>query len=303
MSVIFVISPTYLESLYKEALKYDFKLQGYGNVTNALKGLFKTNVSDIIGFAYVNTRLPTNLAHLKYFMSLCGMCCEYSGKPKKFMFALHDFEGITDLFDRDFGNLDFSYLTLETMTDVEINRGIFGSILKNNYNPYELGLRKEDVNSYETTPDNLTKNDLLALHDSFPVLSFHHAINPYYLQVFNSYNRLGSLDETVNQDEIYQDFSLYNKRLAELRRIYINLDYIASSLNTFNLIDSIVNNRFTEKLKIFRNRVEILISKLREITIDDEDGDRFILYKSIIYLLEKKCLELHCRLYQVGGVK
>lgn len=65
MKIIYIISPTFLKSLYKEALHYDFKLQGYGNVTNALKGLLCTNIDDILGFAYVNTRLPYNTEPLE----------------------------------------------------------------------------------------------------------------------------------------------------------------------------------------------------------------------------------------------
>lgn len=301
MSVIFIISPTYLNVLYKEALKYDFKLQGYGNVTNALKGLLKTNVSDIIGFAYVNTRLPTNLSHLKYFMSLCGMICEHADTPKKFIIALQDTEGFEDLLDRDFGNIDFSHIPISTLTDIEVNRGIFGSILKNNYNPYDISLKKQDDDAFDVNSIDLTKNDLLALHDSFPVLSFHHAINPYYLQVFEHYILRESLEETIKQDDIFQDFSLYNKKLASLRKIYINIDYILSYLGTISLIDSITDEKFPDKLKLFRNRVEVLHNKLTEFKIDDENNDRFILYKSIIYILKEKCSDLHCKLYQIEG--
>lgn len=81
LKIIYVISPTFLKSLYKEALHYDFKLQGYGNVTNALKGLLKTNIDDILGFAYVNTRLPSNTQPLEFFIKTCGMLSECYDRP------------------------------------------------------------------------------------------------------------------------------------------------------------------------------------------------------------------------------
>lgn len=300
MSIMFIISPTYLKNLYSEALKYDFKLQGYGNVTNALKGLLKTNITDILGFAYVNTRLPSDLRPLRYFMRLCGMISECEKYPKKFVFALHDVDGIVDLFNTDFGNIDFSYLELETLTDIEINRGIFGSILKSNFNPYEISLKKDNAGSFDTDSVELTKNDLLALHDAFPVLSCHPAINQYYLQVFETYVLLSKLEDTVKQDEIFQDFSAYNKDLAELRKIYINADYISVYLDTTDMINSAKENTvYLEKIKLFKNRVDLLIGKLDSIEINDDNCDRFILYKSIIFILRKKCLELHERLNRV----
>ena len=62
MGIIFVISPVYLEALYEEAKPFDFRLQGYGNFTDACEGLLYTNVKDIIGYAYVADNLPKDLS-------------------------------------------------------------------------------------------------------------------------------------------------------------------------------------------------------------------------------------------------
>ena len=217
MKIIYVISPTFLKSLYKEALHYDFKLQGYGNVTNALKGLLCTNIDDILGFAYVNTRLPYNTEPLEVFIQTCGMLSECYDTPKKFLFALQDTEGLEEIFNQDYGNLEFSYLPdVEVFTDLEINRGIFGSILKYNYDPYRTVTvgRKSESKLKSVEDGTLAKADLVKLLDDFNRLEYVQAINPYFLKVFEPFHMLDNLKRTVEDDEIFQDYSEYNKLYA-----------------------------------------------------------------------------------------
>ena len=141
MKIIFVISPDYLEPLFNEAKKYDFKIQGYSTIQEAAKGLIKTNVYDILGFTFVSRTLPKDSSHLKSFLSLCNSM----NVRKKFLFALNDNSRLHELFtDHNYSNLDISYLNaIEVMTDIEINQNIFGSILKYNYAPYKLDAKQD----------------------------------------------------------------------------------------------------------------------------------------------------------------
>lgn len=56
MSIIFSISPGYLDALYECSKDFDFKLQGYGNTESASQGLIHTNVLDIVGFVYMDNK-------------------------------------------------------------------------------------------------------------------------------------------------------------------------------------------------------------------------------------------------------
>lgn len=303
MKIIYAISPTYLNSLFKEAVKYDFKLQGYGNVTNAIKGLLKTNISDILGFAYVNTMLPENLEPLKQFIDLCGMISECEPVPKKFIFALQDMEDFEKIFDHDYGNLDFSYIpNIEVFTDIEINRGIFGSILKHNYNPYSsitIGKKenKLDVNSIE-----LTKNDLLKLHDDFPKLEYNHAINPYFLKIFDEFHLLDSLKSTIEYDEVYQDYLIYNKLFAKLREIYLKIGYVRGLLNNLksNIESSANIGNLDDKIQIYKNLLDQLVEKLNTLddSLNEPAADIYIFTKSVIYILKEELLKVQRFLYE-----
>lgn len=296
LKVIYVISPTYLKALYKEALKYDFVLQGYGNVTNARRGLGKVNISDILGFAYVNTRLPQDLEPLRQFMELCGTLAQYREKPTKFIFALENLDRLDELFDRDYQNLLFSYLpNVEVFTDIEFNRKIFGSILKDNYNPYEL-VTKEKVNH------ELSKKDLLKLQMDFPALRYVPAINPNLLRVLQDYHHLKSFDSTLANDEVFQDFSDFNEFYAGLRKIFLSLKFINKEFkSSWEVMVKFDVEKIIEDLKkdLVRLEGKLEDTALEKDTALGEDAEsvlanqeNFILTKSIILHLRKELISL-----------
>lgn len=298
LKIIYVISPTFLKSLYKEALHYDFKIQGYGNVTNAIKGLLKTNINDILGFAYVNTRLPQNVEPLKYFMYLCGILTDGCSESKRFLFALQDNDGLEDLFTQDYGNLEFSYLPdIEAFTDLEINRGVFGSILKHNYNPYRnitVGLHKN--NRLKNVEDgSLTKADLVKLLDEFPSLEYIYVINPYFLKVFDDCQIFDSLKRTVEEDAVYQDYLEYNKLYSQLRRVFLSLKFLHSSISLHRTLAKTSNKQLT----LYKNLIDSLNSGMQSIedSLQDLDADNYSLVKSIIYILRKQLLQVRDMIY------
>lgn len=284
--------------MYKEALHYEFKLQGYGNVTNAIKGLLKTNIDDILGFAYVNTRLPQNTEPLENFMYLCGMLSESYDLPKKFLFALQETDGLEDLFNQDYGNLDFAYLPdVEAITDLEINRGIFGSILKHNYNPYKtITVGIHDKNKLKNVEDGtMTKADLVKLLDDFPRLEFTHVVNPYLLRVFDDYHVLDSLKRTVEEDLAYQDYLEFNPLFAKMRRAFLSLKFLESSLN---LRRTLAKPSDTQ-LELYKNLVDTLAKKLEELGngLQDLNSSDYSLVKGILYLLQQELLNVHDLIY------
>ena len=307
MKIIYVISPTFLKSLYKEALHYDFKLQGYGNVTNALKGLLKTNIDDILGFAYVNTRLPSNTKPLEFFMKTCGMLSECYDKPKKFLFAIQDTTGLEDIFSQDFGNLEFSFLPdTEVYTDLEINRGIFGSILKYNYDPYRtIVVGKQSESKLKNVEDgSMTKSDLVKLLDDFNRLEYTQPINPYFLKVFEPFHMMNSLQRTIEDDEIFQDYKEYNKLYAVFRRVRLSLQYVKNDLINKTALAKLSSaktalTKSSTSLKVYENLLDTINTTLEHTNnnLPDLEANDYTLAKSIILILKKELLEVHDLIY------
>lgn len=312
LKIIYVISPTFLKSLYKEALHYDFKLQGYGNVTNALKGLLCTNIDDILGFAYVNTRLPYNTEPLEVFIQTCGMLSECYDTPKKFLFALQDTEGLEEIFNQDYGNLEFSYLPdVEVFTDLEINRGIFGSILKYNYDPYRTVTvgRKSESKLKSVEDGTLAKADLVKLLDDFNRLEYVQAINPYFLKVFEPFHMLDNLKRTVEDDEIFQDYSEYNKLYANLRKVHLSIKYIHNTLDVKATLAQQNNPgrnmegkpliKVLQSLEIYENLLDSISETLAKLdnNLPELEPNDYILAKSILFILRKELLAVHDLIY------
>ena len=312
MKIIYVISPTFLKSLYKEALHYDFKLEGYGNVTNALKGLLETNIYDILGFAYVNTRLPSNTRPLEVFMQTCGMLADGQDRPKKFLFALQDTVGLEELFNQDYGNLEFSFLPdTDVYTDLEINRGIFGSILKYNYDPYRTIVvgKQSESRLKNVTDGSMTKADLVKLLDDFNRLEYIHPINPYFLKVFDQFHMMKSLKRTIEDDEIFQDYSEYNKLYANLRKIYLSIHYVQNDLEVKSTLAQQnnpgrkVNGKplisVLPSLEVYENLLNSTNSTLEELNnnLPELNANDYTLAKSIIFILNKELLKVHDLIY------
>lgn len=257
MGIIFVISPDYLESLFKEAKKYDFRLQGYSSVQDAAKGLIKTNIAEILGFAFVSRMLPKDLSSLKMFLQLCN----FMGVRKKFLFALNDTSRLYELFkNSSYKNLDISYLnSIEVMTDIEINRNIFGSILKYNYEPYKLTKESRVFDSY-----------------SLPKLSYKPIISQYVLKVLERVYVLDTLEHTLKCDPVYSEYKYSendNELLIKLRETKVMID-------GFYLLDDVSNET-----------IEKSLNSCEELVKDMQNTKEFCIYRSLIYILHEKYLQ------------
>lgn len=220
MKSIFMISPDFLEVSYKEALKYDFTLQGYGNFVDGKNGLLKINRQDLLGFVYFATSLPENLEELMDFLHYCDLM----GNNSMFLFALLNTKGLSAINLAEFSNLCFVYLGIEeVVTDKVLNRDIFGTILLQNYEPYTFEEEKPEVPSVF----------------SVERLQYRPIFSNYVLQCLSKVNLSDSFEKTVAYDEVYRNYSKDNELLAEIRKFYIETFFHDSIDNSylFELID------------------------------------------------------------------
>lgn len=257
MKVIFVISPDYLDSIFKEAKKYDFGIQGYSTVQDAAKGLLKTNVFDILGFVFVSRTLPKDLSVLHGFMDLCNSM----QARRKFLFALNDNSRLFELFrEGGFEYLDIAYVNeIEVMTDIEINQNIFGSILRYNYDPYKLD---------EKEKPSLAKGNL-------PRLEYKPIINKYPLNVLEEVHIADTVETTLKYDKIYEEYRETenpDEALCKLRELYIKVDYSlkcqmhdkAELLEEMQKCDKLISDLCTDKtlLCIYKSLLTMIKDRL-----------------------------------------
>lgn len=204
MKIIYVVSPDFLEALYTEAKKYTFCIQGYGNLNDALTGLLKTNISDILGFCYVGTELFYEKSMISDYLKTCNMLCR--NNAKKFIFALQNSKGLAEVLQMsEFGNLKVSYLPdFEILTDTVINKQLFGSILLDNYEPYLL----RDEQSAVVKAEN-------------PALQYQTLFSDYVLQCLDPVDKLATFEDTKLNDSIYQEYVNDKSDLAYIRECKI----------------------------------------------------------------------------------
>lgn len=136
--VIFSISPDYLHALQEESSKYSFSLQGYGEAEEAILGLRKTNLAEILGFVFLARTLPKNVQSLVDFIKLANATCKET--ERTFLLVATDAKNIATLLKpEDYCNLRLLCIQEFThVTDILINREIFGAILLANFEPYKL---------------------------------------------------------------------------------------------------------------------------------------------------------------------
>ena len=143
MSIIFSVSPSYLDALYECSEDFDFKLQGYGSIESASRGLMSTNVLDVIGFIYLANRLPKNLKRLEVFLHKCDLMC--SASRRSFIFAIKDKRQLGKLGLEQYKNVDFLFVNTETITNVLIRRDLFGTLLLTRFKPYVFAEHEDSL--------------------------------------------------------------------------------------------------------------------------------------------------------------
>lgn len=206
MKSIIIISPHYLESIFKESKKYSFMIHGYGTAQKAKNSLIYANLEEILGFALVYDTLPSaNSKEFKDIVEFARLCNSMKSN-RKFLVVTRGNAAELGASLKEFKNLRFFVVqNLEYITDVVINKNVFGSILLDNYQPYEL--RKEEkvsINDIEST-----------------TLSFTPCIPGYLFEIFTKVLKLETVEDTVLYDKCYLKYKTINPIVADLRRIFI----------------------------------------------------------------------------------
>lgn len=214
MKIVYTLSPNYLDSIYKEAKKYKFRIQGYTDIERAIKGLTRTNVSDILGFTYVADELPDDMSGLKKLLHLMNLVCET--KPLTVFFALLDYTNFKKIsvkgktLAESYPNLKISMLpNLEDITDDIINRRIFGPILLDNYHAYYIEGISDD------SEDALTREMFYV-----PRLEYKPIVPDKYLDIFELPELMENAERTLSFDRYYLE-NKDDENLEFLRRLQI----------------------------------------------------------------------------------
>lgn len=188
MKTIIVISPHYLEAVFKEAKKHNFAIQGYGKFSLACKGVLFINSSELLGVSFIGDKLPK--VQSGEFKKLIEFLDLLSNMQKKIKFTIVTKEDIPIGYSKIFKqhqNIEFYGRTgLEYITDTVISQNVFGSILLANKKPYKFQESKEeDVKHY-----------------SLPSVTVDNLISPYLLQCISTVNICEDYNTTVAYDSV-----------------------------------------------------------------------------------------------------
>lgn len=124
---IFAVSDLWLDALYEEALNYNFTLQGYGNFSDAIDAITYVNQFDIIGFLCFMENYDQTFFK---FLDILNLIV----KSKTVLL----YSPITIDYSR-YNNIRFKVISREPIiTDIVVNRYMFGTLLLDVFKPYEL---------------------------------------------------------------------------------------------------------------------------------------------------------------------
>lgn len=235
MKVVFMISPDFLSSAFKEAEKYSFELQGYGNFEMACKRLAYVNAADLLGFVYI-CKTPNGVGTKEYkamleFFHLCDLI----GADKKFLMvsqgSFSDY--LSDL--RKFKHVRFALLqNVEFITDTLLNRDVFGSILLDNYEPYIFKKEKP-----------------ISLGDyTCPTLEWKGIVPPALFDVEEKVRPLENLEDTLENDLVMQRYK-ENPLICKLREAVIRKSTGEEWNNTLKEFDKMLDGLDNKQLGIY----------------------------------------------------
>ena len=203
MKTIFVVSPDYLDALYHEAIKYDFVLQGYGDISKALQGLLQVNVSDVLGFVVLVDNIEL-IAEDLYNLFFAIDLIESSKKLLLVSRGSNPFDIVA--LKKDYPHVNFhQLLNLEVITDEIINREVFGSILLDNYEPYVFNDKKNQPTRIERTE----------------YLSFNPVIPSYVTDCLNTVLIMNTVEQTLEADAVFSRYDKDKSKLLWFRQSYI----------------------------------------------------------------------------------
>lgn len=211
MGTIFVVSPDYMDALYKESKSYSFDLQGYGSFKEANAGILRTNVSDILGFVILAEELPSEgsleYQHLLTFIRRCNSL----KSNRKFVIASSATisSKLLKLLKSQKNLRVFISSRFDSVTDVVINKNVFGSILLDNYNPYSFKNKEE-----ENWKDY-----------GSPSLRFLPIVNSASTACISKVDKLDTFERTLENDKVFRELSQAKSEMLHFRKYFIAKEF------------------------------------------------------------------------------
>lgn len=237
MDTIFVISPQYLNVTYTESKKYSLAIHGYGSFRRACSGLLKTNVLDILGFAFIGNALPESDSEefecMKKFLRKVNLL----QANKKFVFVVLDGITLSNEYLRSLSYVRFFVAqNMQCMSDTVINKNVFGSLLLDKYKPYQ---RIPDADSF--SPNEFT----------IPTMHVEPLISDYVLQCIKDPYSFSSIDDALKNDEIYNAYFdannplMFARYLLLMKKVGAFSEDKSNELNTkfYQMIDTVKSNQ------------------------------------------------------------
>lgn len=153
---VYCVSDCYLRALLRESEPYSFYIKGYCSLTEGINNLKYTNISDILGFVILIEYLDYN--DVEYFNNLVELIndinLESDGHPV--VLAMCNSEGYEQL-DK-YINTDnikiFLVDNVDMMSDVIIRRDIYGTLVKELFEPYVVDTVYETEKNYSIESSN-----------------------------------------------------------------------------------------------------------------------------------------------------
>lgn len=204
MDILYIISPDHLSNIFSMVEDYQFTLQGYGSITNAINGLRSTNSIDIVGFCYVSAQLPTTES--QQFKELIRLLAKIDmiGFQRKILFVSKIPGEVTVAsLHKKFPRLKLCYSNVSEFSDKSIREQVFGSLLLGKYTLYQFESEKP-----------LTWD-----HDQF-YDKYSPIIPQSVFNVFGKVTSYGTLLQSLENDAILNSYSQTDP-LYYLRRIVI----------------------------------------------------------------------------------
>lgn len=197
MDTILAISSSYMDPLFVNAKKYNFKLQAYSDFKSALRGLSYVNKTDLIGIAIVDDFIQDREGLTTFLHS-----CEIIGDLNILFATLKDERVYINLKVK---NLHIEYVPdIEVFTDIIINKEIFGTLLLHKFEPYKL---KEGISDIS--------------RPSIPRLNYTPLFSTNILSVLKPIDLIHTFEEIVQVDEVLLECKRSNSILYDLRLLYL----------------------------------------------------------------------------------
>jgi hypothetical protein len=211
-----------MKALIEESKGFNFRLQGYGKISSARKGLQKININRLIGFIYLSDNVSDEIALREFIILLDKMCVR---KTKRFVFALKEGNNLESLLkDIEIKNLEIYYQEYDDLTDVVIKRYLFGTVLSLDSTLYKHNRKNEIHNFY-----------------SLPSIKFDPIYSSLQLKVLDPVRERETLEEAEKDDLYIPLVKSLSPIYTLLRRYVIRLHYKSDTSVILKLLEEEIN--------------------------------------------------------------